>query len=677
MRWHFRWYAMIVWLLSGCGVGLPPVTPTVAPTNTPPPTAIVQQIEPSNTPIIRMTNTATPTDLPSKTPEPQPSATATPLPTDTVPPTPTPLIISTRTPIPPPTATDTPTITPSATASATQTPNAIATANAERLLTRAAASDTPVRATFTPVPQASPTSTLIPPTQDVPPTIITATPNTGILPTPEVAFTPIISTPALEPDAPTVTATPFVPITPSPLPPEQIPPTVEVLVRDNITVLAPTFNNTTTTALTFNVGEGAFFFNGEALPGGGGVRLFEVNPADPNSFARTDANGFLTFRPSNGAETPLNSSPFYAGFSVTSAETNENFVNALSWSPNGQRLAFIVQPAPGTDNVNAGVWFWDANSNSSGTLLHDCPDNGYNSCSLTSRPFGNWQSISVEWSPDSNRVIITAFLPAEGRQAVFISEMNFVTRRPEAPPALRWDNAQWLNNNEILLSGRAPDGASRIAIYDRASNNERVIYDASANGLFLFDAVQRPNGQLIAIGREGGAGDGAYRLYRIENGVATAISAPAGNRPPQRVSWSANYSEAVLTIDGQQWIINANTGTVSRVNVSETVQVGAGLTTEADGASQVQDPPPSGVVAGSRYEAGQQVQFIGDTPRNMRTQPTLAGAFADVINPGDFVTILAGPYEADGYEWWQVANRNGTRAWVSARTLDGFSFFNP
>lgn len=93
--------------------------------------------------------------------------------------------------------------------------------------------------------------------------------------------------------------------------------------------------------------------------------------------------------------------------------------------------------------------------------------------------------------------------------------------------------------------------------------------------------------------------------------------------------------------------------------------------------SVVQDPPPSGVIANSRYNAGQQIQFIGDTARNMRIQPDTSAAFADVVAPGTFVTILAGPYDSGGYEWWQISNVNGTRAWVSIRTLDGFSFFNP
>lgn len=753
-------FIVLALILTACGGAIPIVTPTVAPTNTPLPTSVA--LEATDTATLRPTNTATPTPRPTNTPIPTntathtatatvtltgtqtptntPTATATftltptntpsntptetPSPTDTDVPTPTPIIFASSTPTPSPsntatltatttpvpssTATNTPTNTATFTATFTNTPNFEATANAEALLTRAAASDTPlpptstttpdleatanaellltraaatdtpVRATFTAVAQASATNTLIPPTLNVTPTFITATANAGIIPTPIVEFTPVESTPIVDFNAPTATATPFNRITPSPFPIDQIPATVQVQVRDAVQVLAPTFNNTTTTALTFNVGAGQFFFNGEALGGGSGVRLFSVNPADPNSFARTDSNGFLTFRPIGGGETPINTSPFYNGFSVSSASTNENFVNDISWSPNGQRFAFIVQPASGTDNVNAGVWFWDAGSNSTGTLLHDCPFEGYTSCDLTSRPVGNWQSIDVEWSPNSAAVVITANLTTEGRQGIFISNMNFATRRPEAPPFVRWDNAQWLNNAQLLVSGRSPDGRSLIATYNIQSGAiDNLIFDASANGLFIFDAVQRPNGQIVAIGREGGASDGAYRMYRIDNGVATPISGYVGNSPPQAVNWSANYSEAVLTVDGQQVIVNAGSGSVNSAIVSGNVQVGPGFSTNASGETVIQAPPPSGVVADSRYSAGQQIQYIGEIPRNMRIQPDVSAAFADIVNPTEFVTILAGPYESGGYEWWQISNSNGTRAWMSVRTLDGFSFFNP
>lgn len=713
-------YAIVALLLAACGTSIPIVTPTVAPTFTPDLTRIAENASDTPTPIIRLTDTPTPvpptntpvptetntvtptgtrtptatatnTVTPSVTPTMTNTATATasatptatdeptvtPLPLDTATPTVVPSFTPSLTPVPDTvTPTSTPTDTDTPTATFTNTPNIAATENAAILQTRAAVTNTPVLPTFTPVAIASPTNTLPPPTLDVTPTFITATPNTGIIPTPVVEFTPVESTPQIDFTAPTVTATPFTQITPTPFPLDQIPATIQVQDRASAPVLVPSFPNTTTAALNFDVGSGQFIFNGIAI--GRGVSLFVVNPADPTSYASTDSRGVLSFVPIGGGERTITSSPFVPGFSPSSADTNQDFISALSWSPNGQRLAFVITPASGTDNTDAGVWFWDAASNQAFVLLHDCPLDGYISCNLTSRPVNNWQSISVEWSPNSQMVVITAALTTEGRQGIFVANMNFASSRPEAPPLVRWDNAQWLNNAELLVSGRAPDGRSQIAIFNINSGTvSNILFDATANGLFIYDAVQRPNGQIIAVGREGGAFDGAYRLYRIANGAATPISNYVGNGVPQDVTWATNYAEAVLTVNGVQYIVNSSNGAINVATTTGSVQVGPGFTLDASGQTQAQGLPPTGVVAGSRYSAGQQIQYIGFQPRNMRTQPAVSAAFSDVIIPGEFVTVLAGPYEADGYIWWEVSNARNIRAWVSVRTADGTAFFNP
>jgi hypothetical protein len=95
------------------------------------------------------------------------------------------------------------------------------------------------------------------------------------------------------------------------------------------------------------------------------------------------------------------------------------------------------------------------------------------------------------------------------------------------------------------------------------------------------------------------------------------------------------------------------------------------------GISSGDDAPPSGVVAGSDYTAGQQIRHIGEIPRNMRAFPNLDAALVGVINPGEFVSVLAGPHQNNGFIWWRVSNARNVQAWVSVETVDGFSFFTP
>jgi len=783
------YWTLLAIILAACGSGIPRVTPTVAPTDTPTPldTQVAQAL-PTRTPIVQPsatdtatllpsstpaptempthtaeppatpsatdtpthtatptvtdtpsntpTGTRTPTNTPTHTPTPSdtpthtatrtPRPTNTPRPTDTPRPsntpslTPLPLIdtdtptptntrrptftavpsvtatnsltpVATRTPPPPPTATDTTTPRPTRTPRPTQVVqlserDVNATQNAEVLLTRAAEQDrTPTRAaSFTPVPAATPTMTLAAgpaATLDTTPTRITATPGG-----PELGLldTPIPSTPQIQADAPTRTATPF---TPTPFPFDQLPPTLDAPpVQNRGPEGLPLFNNSNTQAFNFNVGPGAFFFNGLAI--GGSVGLFAVNPANPNSYARTDAAGMLTFVPLGGSsEQAVTSSPYFAGFGREglTADSNKNYITDLAWSPDGTKLSFLIQPPGGTDNINAGVWYWEQNAGRAFPVLRDCPNDGFNSCQLVSgRPANHWQSIRTSWSPDSTRVLITMRLPDEGRQAVVVVNAlpNEAIASTAPPNFLRYDSAQWLDNQHLLVSGSGPDGRVIIARYNvRSRRLEELIFDASAKGLWLQDAVRRPNGQIVALGREGGFG-GPLRLYRIANGTATPMSNFVGDRTPDSVRWSLNYAEVILAFGDQQFIVNANTGAVQSVVLNQ-IDVGGTSSDEAGIAPIGEREPapaagiPSGVVAGSTYDAGAQIRYLGEIPRNMRTQPALASAISDVVNPGEFVTVLAGPVEADGYTWWQVSNARNVQAWVSAATSDGFSFFSP
>ena len=689
-------------------------TPTVTPSDTPtftvtPSPTDTSTVTPSRTPTATFTPSDTPTgtQTPSLTPSDTPTATITPSPTftpsftpsdtptntttpsPTLPPTVTPIpIVDTDTPTP--TDTQLPTVTPSRTLTptprptntpvpvspeATDTPNLTETRNAMILQTRAAP-------TFTPIALATATNTLAAPTLDVTPTFVTATPFNGDIPTPESIPTLAFSTPEIVQDAPTATST-FAPVSfPTAFPQEQIPPTVVLTTRPDTQVALPTYNNANTGAYTFNVGAGSFTFNGLVI--NGSVGLFAANPAGGGSYARTDSSGMLYFVPIGGGEQTLTTSPYFAGFAVGSPQENKNFIRDLAWSFNGRQLSFIIAPMEGVDGQdyqNAGVWYWDANTGAAYPLLHDCPADFYSSClSNLSRPANHWRSLDVEWSPDSTRALITVQLPDEGRQAIFVANAipnENIAQNP--PPMYRFDNAQWLDNARLLVSGRTEDGSNTfIGIYNlRDGVMESILYDGNSGGVAVFDAVQHPNGQIVVLGSPGGLG-GALQLYRLENGTLTQITGAIGSSFPTRIQWAGNYAEAVLYFGSSQVSVNVGNGSVALPNTAGAVRVNT--TSETGG--QVTDSgntgsPPTGVVAGSRYNAGQQIQYIGGIPRNMRQQPSVTAGVTDVVNPGEFVTVLAGPFIADGYEWWFVSNARNVQSWMSTHSTDGGTFFSP
>lgn len=719
---------LLTMLLAACGSGIPEVTPTLAPTSTPRETEIAEEASP--TPIIRLTYTATatttpsitsvatstgtptatssatstvtqtltPSDTPTGTQTPtatptntttstatatatnSPEPSATPQPTDTPTATVTPLVfvetdtpIPSVTPLPTSTATLTSTSTPmpaSSTPMPSNTPNIAATRNAEFQQTLEARATATLVPTFTPVPQASPTNTL--PPLDVTSTLITATPGGVAL---AITQTPILSTPQFATLAPTATVD-----IPTPFPQQQIPATIEVIDRTTPVFSPPTFDNISIDAFDFNVG-GVISFNGQSL--GGGVDLFAVNPANSNSYVRTNAQGLPLFVPINGgAERSIGDTPFYDGFygAVTRPEDNQNFITDIAWSPNGRNFSYIITPPdrPEIDRINGGVWFWSTDAGRSFTLMRDCPTDGYNACSLTlNRHTAHWRSLDVEWSPDSSRALITVLLPDENRQAFAIVEPQYNEAERELPPFYRFDNAQWLDNNRLLISGEIEDrSGSIIGIWNLQSNQyEQTIYDPRPSGQWIADAIAKPNGQIVAVG--GDNRNVPYRLYRIANGTATPISQTIGNRPPERIQWAANGSIVVLTVEGQQYALDTNTGASVPFNPNAFNQ---GSTTGDTGGNTIapigqRDPVggtgntgtsdlPSGVIAGSRYNAGQQIQLIGGD-RNMRQSPDASAPDVGDIYNGEFVTILAGPVIANGLEWWFVSNARNEQAWTS------------
>jgi Tol biopolymer transport system component len=49
---------------------------------------------------------------------------------------------------------------------------------------------------------------------------------------------------------------------------------------------------------------------------------------------------------------------------------------------------------------------------------------------------------------------------------------------------------------------------------------------------------------------------------------------------------------------------------------------------------------------------------------SLRGEPTLEGEVLRKLQPGDRVTIVEGPVEADGYTWWQMQAEDGVTGWA-------------
>jgi len=617
-------------LISACNLALPQVTPTVAPTQTPT-TAPTDSAElPTLTPVIQL--------LPTSTASPTATWTAPPKPTAILPPSPTPTPTATAT-------TAVPFINP---ATLTLLPTLNSTELADLLQPRQ------------PLQTASPTSTAVPPpasTLVATPTYITATGARSFTQTPSP------STPRPQPGGTTRTITPS---------PTRFQPTVAVNPNLLIAPIPPpviqplNFSAISASVYQYDVGAGRVFHYDD-LQLGGGVALFAPNPAAANSFIRTDPNGLLLYRAiGSSGESPMTHAPFFVGFTAASSDANKNRVAEIDWSADGQRFSFRIDTPPNLDNGAAGVWFWQPENRISTDptyqIIRDCAAADDKPCQFVTRSNANfWKTLAVEWSPEigSYHLLLTVHLPEEGRNALAMTQaVRDAAYANQAPRFVRYDYGHWDDQGQaIIVSGRRPDGRVMIGRVKGDLSGEELLFDASAAGLWLQNAVRRPDGTIVALGRPGGPFDDApLALY---DGEGRALSPPIGAAAPEAVGWYPDRSAVVLRVQGRQYRVQADSGAIADVT---------DLTGNPDFADTDVDlsPVPDAVIAGSEYFPGQQLRIsVGNL--NIRQSPVTASPILGDLVAGDYVAVIAGPYEDERYRWWKVQTAHNIIGWIAGR----------
>jgi hypothetical protein len=412
----------------------------------------------------------------------------------------------------------------------------------------------------------------------------------------------------------------------------------------------------------------------------GYAATIDYNPVYPESYARTDNVGMLKFAPPGGGEGVYSFSPYFDGFGAASAEENRLFVAEVAWSPNGQMLAFRID-SKGKE-INDGVWFWqparELPTDPSYQLLRDCPPG----CDLVIRQNANeWRSLSIDWSSDNQAILVQLELPLEGRRALTVVQ---AVRDPETtqsrtgPNVLRYDYGTWANDGQrIVVSGKNPDGQVVFGMVNRDGSNASVTTAASIGLGWVQNAVHQPSsGQIIMLGAPGGSG-GALRLY---DSTGAALTDFIGNGPPQRVVWSPDRSAVLVTTDEggtfRHYVARID-GVISDITdvIGTTQAVGWVKSGLPANARSPQPYIPSGVIAGSKYQPGQQLRVYADDGLNIHTEPSLNASTVGAVGRGEYVAILAGPVEADGIIWWRVQTVSSS-GWIGGQ-IDGTVTLGP
>jgi hypothetical protein len=661
-------------LLAGCNASfVPESTPTFAPTHTasPSPTDEPTRIAQLATSTASPTRTVTPSRTTTPAPPTDtltPRPTDTPSPTNTVRPTPLPALgAATRTPRPTdtPTATETPTPTDTATNTnePTRTPRPTNTpipptappsstpddtdATLQALMQRGSSED---EDTNTPRP------TLPPPTLDATPTYITAEASTPV--SAEASPLPFGGQDGLI-TSPTPTPPPTVAIS------VPIPPTVS---RDLVPVSRSSGGGNPPGTRNFVIGSGSGVSFGILAGVVPNTILYQQNPANPAVFAGVNPDGSLYLQPDvrlgQGAAQNMTCWPLDGSSALS--------VVSLGWSPNGQWLAFVTTGRSSDANPN-GVFVinWQAvlqgNCAASNIVyvMPNCPT----ACDPGQPGFRTVRV--VRWSPGGDALILEAEPSDIGRRGVFVRSA-FSQNDGTAP--LAYDYGNWsVDGSRILVSGANPQGQWVIAWTDRTGSSEQIVFDGTAAGLYVRDAIERPGGNILAL-----AAADPYSPVRLITGGGQFVSGVIGDSPPAIVVWNAQRNTVgVTTTSGRRFVVNVS-GAITEleaggqpVNFLDTTANTDAATTEAPTVYI-----PEGVIEGSQYQPAQQVQYVGAEVLNIRGGPGTGYAPVGVLQPGTYVAILAGPAENNGFTWWQIQSAGGIVGWI-AGTINGRSVLSP
>ena len=295
-----------------------------------------------------------------------------------------------------------------------------------------------------------------------------------------------------------------------------------------------------------------------------GTRHFSQNPVNSDTYAVIDQLGMFYIRRPQG-DFRVEQGP-YTQFPATSLETNNSPAVMSTWSQNGQNLAFLVDPA---QEASAGLWWFEPGNFAPIQLIVDCPFEGYRGCMIVQPGADNlirWESLFVEWAPNNTQMLVTLNLPTEGRQGILITEATRNERvRDQRPEIWFYDYGSWGVDGRILTSGRNPQGAINVAWINPDGSRSEQIFAASSNGLWMGWAVQRPSGDIVALGAQGSGGT-PVAIYDMNGNALTDL---IGTAFPDRVVWNADRSAVIVEAGGRQYVATVN-GQVVEITAQST-----------------------------------------------------------------------------------------------------------
>jgi hypothetical protein len=170
-------------------------------------------------------------------------------------------------------------------------------------------------------------------------------------------------------------------------------------------------------------------------------------------------------------------------------------MDSLSWSPDGNHLAFTVDySTPGASQTAgypsspSGLWLFELASRQA-TWIESNHYLGPNQ----SDPNLVRRLTASSWSPDSTGLLIHTISRA-GTDTLILNTQD-PTGLLIDPPGEYWSRSTWrLDNQAVLLSGRQSSLTSDLLQIQRDGSEPLVLIDGEAEGLYIYEATELPSG---------------------------------------------------------------------------------------------------------------------------------------------------------------------------------------
>jgi hypothetical protein len=225
-------------------------------------------------------------------------------------------------------------------------------------------------------------------------------------------------------------------------------------------------------------------------------------------------------------------------------------IRDMVWSPDGQQLAFRVDPLdPHQHNANqGGVWIYNPDSQQSWQVLR----NRWYQITATQMEQA-FIARRIRWSPDGRYLIIGGDTGTRMGQTSVFTEPHRRANEQINPATdqfyhlFPYSDATWApDSTSLIVSGPEWNGASVIGRITLPNTRYTEYFNEASTGLVMRAAVELPTGQLAFLGSPTGAA--SFALYTARPGGQLRRASGTITGEIVTAEWNAARTAVLVTV---------------------------------------------------------------------------------------------------------------------------------